>query len=56
MDQLIYEGLQKKQPLYHIYASNEDAMAVSLRTVYQYFEKNYFIAKNIDLPRKVTYT
>ena len=55
MDQLIYEGLQKKQPLYHIYASNEDAMAVSLRTVYQYFEKNYFTAKNIDLPRKVTY-
>ena len=41
------------QPIYHIFSSNE--LPVSERTVYNYFEKGYLDAKNIDLRRKVTY-
>ena len=41
------------QPIYHIFASNE--LPVSERTVYNYFEKGYLDAKNIDLRRKVAY-
>ena len=41
------------QPIYHIFASNE--LPVSERTIYNYFEKGYLDAKNIDLRRKVTY-
>ena len=41
------------QPIYHIFASNE--LPVSERTVYNYFEKGYLDAKNIDLRRKVAF-
>ena len=41
------------QPIYHIFVSNE--LPVSERTIYNYFEKGYLDAKNIDLRRKVTY-
>ncbi len=41
------------QPIYHIFSSND--LPVSERTVYNYFEKGYLDAKNIDLRRKVTY-
>jgi IS30 family transposase len=41
------------QPIYHIFASNE--LPVSERTIYNYFEKGYLDAKNIDLRRKVSY-
>ncbi len=41
------------QPIYHIFASND--LPVSQRTVYNYFEKGYLDAKNIDLRRKVSY-
>ena len=41
------------QPIYHIFSSNE--LPVSERTIYNYFEKGYLDAKNIDLRRKVTY-
>ena len=41
------------QPIYHIFASNE--LPVSERTIYNYFEKGYLDAKNIDLRRKVAY-
>lgn len=41
------------QPIYHIFSSND--LPVSERTIYNYFEKGYLTAKNIDLRRKVTY-
>lgn len=41
------------QPIYHIFSSNE--LPVSERTIYNYFEKGYLDAKNVDLRRKVAY-
>ncbi len=45
--------VKQGQPIYHIIKSND--VSVSERTIYNYFEKGYFEAKNIDLRRKVTY-
>lgn len=45
--------VKKGQPIYHIFASND--LPVSERTIYNYFERGYLDAKNIDLRRKVTY-
>lgn len=47
--------INNSQSLYHIYASHEDEIPVSLRTLYTYTEKGYFSFRNIDLPRKVSY-
>lgn len=56
MDDIVYKGLiNKKQPLSHIFYANSSSFPISLRTVYLYFDKGYFKAKNIDLPRKVKY-
>ena len=41
------------QPIYHIFASND--LPVCERSVYNYFEKGYLDAKNIDLRRKVSF-
>ena len=41
------------QPIYHIFNSND--LPVCERTVYNYFEKGYLDAKNIDLRRKVAF-
>lgn len=41
------------QPIYHIFASND--LSVCERTIYNYFEKGYLDAKNIDLRRKVAF-
>ena len=41
------------QPIYHIFSSND--LPVCERTVYNYFEKGYLDAKNIDLRRKVAF-
>jgi len=55
LDQLISPFIKKGQSLYHIHANHKDEIGRSQRTLYNYFEKNFFTAKNIDLPRKVTY-
>lgn len=56
MDNIVYKGLvDNKQPLSHIFYANANLFPVSLRTLYFYFDKGYFKAKNIDLPRKVKY-
>lgn len=41
------------QPIYHIFSSN--VLPVCQRTIYNYFEKGYLDAKNIDLRRKVAF-
>ena len=45
----------KGQPLSHIYASNQQLINCSIRTLYNYIDHGYFTAINLDLPRKVRY-
>ena len=45
----------KGQPLSHIFASNQDSVSCSIRTLYNYIDQGYFTAINLDLPRKVRY-
>lgn len=53
LDHTVSSYVKQGQPIYHILKSND--VPVSQRTIYNYFEKGYFEAKNIDLRRKVTY-
>ena len=54
-DQLVSPFLLKGQPLSHIYASNQQLINCSIRTLYNYIDHGYFTAINLDLPRKVRY-
>lgn len=53
LDHIVSTFVKAGQPIYHIFSSND--LPVSERTIYNYFEKGYLTAKNIDLRRKVTY-
>ena len=53
LDHTVSSYVKNGQSIYHIFASND--LPVSERTVYNYFEKGYLDAKNIDLRRKVAY-
>lgn len=53
LDMLISPLIKKGQSIYHIYTHHRDEICCSQRTLYNFFEKNLFTAKNIDLPRKV---
>jgi IS30 family transposase len=55
VDAIVRSGLEKGQPLVHIYLANRDAIPVSLRTLYNYIDAGVLTAKNIDLRRKVSY-
>lgn len=55
LDQLISSLILKGQSIAHIYQYHKDEIGCSERTIYNYFEKQIFSAKNIDLPRKVRY-
>ncbi len=55
LDNLISPLILKGQSLTHIFANHKDEIACSERTLYSYFDKNMFAARNIDLPRKVRY-
>lgn len=55
LDNLISPLILKGQPLTHILANHKDEIDRSERTLYSYFEKNLFTARNIDLPRKVKF-
>ena len=55
MEKIIRPLLNKGQPLAHIYSEHEDEMPVSLRTVYQYIDKQQIRIRSIDLRRKVGY-
>lgn len=52
LDHIIQECVHEK-PIHHIVEAYD--LPVGKRTIYNYFEKGYFTAKNIDLRRKVTY-
>lgn len=55
LDDLISPLILKGQSLTHIFANHKTEIGCSERTLYSYFDKNMFTARNIDLPRKVRY-
>lgn len=55
LDSFISPLLMKGQPLAHIYATHENEIPVSRRTLYHYLDLNIMTARNLDLPRRVRY-
>jgi len=55
LDDLISPLVKKGQSIAHICSTNADKILCTERTIYNYFEKNYLSAANLDLPRKVRY-
>lgn len=55
MDEIISPLILKGQSISHIFTHHKDELKLSERTIYYYFDKNAFTARNIDLPRKVKY-
>jgi IS30 family transposase len=53
LNHIVSDAIKQSQPIYHISETND--LPVCARTIYNYIEKGYMIAKNIDLRRKVTY-
>jgi len=55
MDYLVSPLILKGQSIAHIYATHENEIGCSRRTLYKYIDQNIFTARNVDLPRKVKY-
>ena len=55
LDELITPLIMRGQSLKHIHVHHQKEIGCSQRTLYNYFDKNLFTARNIDLPRKVKY-
>ena len=55
MDDIISPLVLKGQSLSHIFTHHKNEISCCERTLYYYFDKNAFTARNIDLPRKVKY-
>ena len=55
IDNIISPLIFKGQSLSHIFTHHKDEINCCERTLYYYFDKNAFTARNIDLPRKVKY-
>ena len=55
MDEVISPLILKGQSISHIFTHHKDEINCCERTLYYYFDKNAFTARNIDLPRKVKY-
>lgn len=55
LNNLISPLVLKGQPLSHIFAVHADEIPVCRRTLYNYFDRCVFKARNIDLPRRVRY-
>lgn len=55
LNDLISPLIQRGQSIHHICSSNVDAIMCSEKTIYNYVNLNLFSARNIDLPRKVSY-
>lgn len=55
IDDIISPLIFKGQSISHIFTHHKDEINCSERTLYYYFDKNAFTARNIDLPRKVKY-
>ncbi|MDU1978917.1 MAG: IS30 family transposase [Clostridium sp.] len=55
IDEVILLLILKSQSISHIFTHHKDEINCCERTLYYYFDKNAFTARNIDLPRKVKY-
>lgn len=55
LDSLISPLLKKGQSIHHICVSNPSEIMFSEKTIYNYVDAGIFSARNIDLPRKVSY-
>lgn len=55
IDYIISPLIFKGQSISHIFIHHKDEINCCERTLYHYFDKNTFTARNIDLPRKVKY-
>ncbi len=55
IDDIISPLIFKGQSLFHIFTHHKKDINCCERTLYNYFDKNAFTARNIDLPRKVKY-
>ncbi len=55
LDTIISPLILKGQSISHIFTHHKNEINCCERTLYYYFDKNAFSARNIDLPRKVKY-
>ena len=55
LDGFISPLIQKGQSIHHICTSNPSEVMFSEKTLYNYVDSGIFSARNIDLPRKVSY-
>lgn len=56
MDNLIYDLIiNQRLSISHIVHSNKDIITLSERTIYRYFENKWLSAKDLDLPRKLSF-
>lgn len=55
LDNLVSPLILKGQSIRAIYMSHKDEIPVSEATLYEYIDRCYLTAKNIDLPRKVKF-
>lgn len=53
LDDIVSPLIKNGQSIHHIARNNKDVIMLDEKTVYNYFERGLFTAKNIDLPRKV---
>jgi IS30 family transposase len=53
LDSLISPLIMKGQSLHHICVSHADEIMLNERTLYNYVDKGFFAARNIDMPRVV---
>ena len=55
LDEIVSPLIHRGQSIHHICSNNKNTIMCSEKTVYNYVEYNLFSARNIDLPRKVSY-
>jgi len=55
LDELISPLLKKGQSLAHIYANHASEIPCCRRTLYNYIDRGVFVARNIDMRRRVRY-
>ena len=55
LNKILLAGIEKGQPLAHIYAEHKHEISVGLRSIYRYIDAGQLKVKSIDLRRKVRY-
>lgn len=55
LNEILLAGIEKGQPLAHIYAEHKHELSVGLRSIYRYIDAGQLKVKSIDLRRKVRY-